>query len=182
MWEYFFFRGYRELLPGTAPGMDTTTLRAVLCPEESTGLFTVRITMFASFYRLEFIFGVIGSCYSQLRTGSATSSQNKVLPLGVIFVLITPVVLIANFISSPGKIPLRGMRISRSKIDKLACQAQSVGIFAIGEYPGAPDFSLRLRSKPFVTELPGLTVHRTVIHYQNATPLRIYIRREVAKP
>ena len=29
----------------------------------------------------------------------------------------------------------RGVRIPRPKIDKLACQAQGVGIFAKGEYP-----------------------------------------------
>ena len=31
------------LLPGTAPGMDTPSLREELSPEESAGLFTVRI-------------------------------------------------------------------------------------------------------------------------------------------
>jgi len=36
-----------------------------------------------------------------------------------------------------------GVRIRRSKIDKLACQAQSVRIFAEGEYPGTRERFLR---------------------------------------
>ena len=43
-----------------------------------------------------------------------------VLPLGVMLVLITLFALIARFCSSPGKIPLRGMRIHRTMRVELA--------------------------------------------------------------
>ena len=48
----FLFWGCLELLPGAVPAMDTPSLRDELSPEESTGLFTVRIRVAAQTFSL----------------------------------------------------------------------------------------------------------------------------------